>query len=242
MMDNETPEVQQENIRPLLQELATKTMQLGQLTLGLYAQGELTHQAVNPLCDELLALEEKLTPQAAASASAEPVEAETAVAPSPEPTSTLTQCPQCQTAVVPGRKFCTNCGFNLSTVEAAPSVSTAPHDTQASPGPESPPSLSPAASPQALTPPVSGNCITCGATLQSDAAFCTNCGEPIASMTAQTEASFMPAAMPVTVPPSPVSDSQTVGPITQYCENCGKGVAAEITVCPECQGTQFDPA
>ena len=51
-------------LRDQLAAIHNKIMQLGQTTLTLYAQGELAHDDLVPMCEELLALEQALLPQA----------------------------------------------------------------------------------------------------------------------------------------------------------------------------------
>ncbi|MCZ7674195.1 MAG: hypothetical protein M5U34_47240 [Chloroflexi bacterium] len=114
-----------DNLRPFIQQLSLKTMQLGQLVLDLYAQGQLTHTAIAPLCDDLLALE-KTWPTASV-ASDKPVETATAVPtpdpaaphlpeepaviPAPVPLPAPTHCPQCHVELAPGKNSAPHAGF-----------------------------------------------------------------------------------------------------------------------------------
>ncbi len=180
-------------LRPLLQEMMQKTVQLGQATLVLYTQGEVTHAALASLCEELLVMEQSLLIQpeklTADPLPAPPLETAVAVPAQPTPPPPLTHCPQCHTAVAPGKKFCTNCGLRLippdpatAATIPAPTVAThiaAPHSA---PFIAPPPSFTaPAAAAGALATHPAGNCPTCGVRLMPNAAFCTNCGHPLAA-------------------------------------------------------------
>jgi predicted amidophosphoribosyltransferase len=250
-------------LRSMIQEAMLKTTQLGQIVLDLYAQGQLTHAAITPLCEELLALEKQILPapllpnetagnEATVSPSppvmaTEPPQAQTQ--PTPEPAPSATHCPDCHTPITPGKKFCTKCGHRLNPVgePATPTPATPPMVTPAV-AIQTPDPL-PFVSPVPMTPPLSttgsyNTCVTCGTELMPNAAFCTNCGQPIGPGGQQPV--YSPPPIQATAYP-PVSYSQgapsvSAGPITKFCQNCGKGLTAEVTVCPECRGSQFVPA
>lgn len=191
---------------------------------------------------------------------------ETAVSP-PTPSIPVTpfHCPQCQSVVVPGKKFCTTCGFrltpaeelvppppsNLSIPEASPSTYPTVIET---------PGVAPIVSPSVVVPPpivmeapiqavsMPGKCIICGVDLMPEAVFCTNCGQPIGPTHAPPLAP--PDSLPsvssftgsVLITQPDWSISMPVGPVAKYCENCGKGLTADVTICPECSSSRFDPA
>lgn len=48
------------DLRLLLQQVTWKTVELGQVVLALYADGRLAHEAIAPICEELLALERQM--------------------------------------------------------------------------------------------------------------------------------------------------------------------------------------
>jgi hypothetical protein len=264
------------DLRPFLQNITLKTVQLGQVALELYAKGELHHAAIVPLCEELLAAEKTLllpptplpAPPAETVAPIEPIEAvevvafveaaeeeATAVSPpalsppptieTPAPTAPVltdeaAHCPQCQSPVAPGKKFCTTCGFRLIPADPPPPpiIPEAP-----APMPEISLTTPPAALPETPapdpTPPDLTNeqCPTCGAELVEGAAFCIGCGQPLGSTPPlPVEPLPSPPPMPGSFAPPPV------GPIAKYCQNCGKGVTEETAVCSECGSTEFDPA
>lgn len=242
-------------LRPLLQEMMQKTVQLGQVTLALYTQGEVSHAALASLCEELLAMEQSLLIQPEKSTAdplpAPPVETAAAAPAQPAPPPPLTHCPQCHTAVAPGKKFCTNCGLRLIPPNPA-TAATIPTPTVATPTatPHSAPFIAP---PPSFTAPASaagawathpaGNCPTCGVQLMPNAAFCTNCGHPLAADNQPLippPATHVPyAAEPASQPPFPAAP---LSAIAKYCQKCGKGVSAEVMVCTECGGRTFDPA
>lgn len=269
------------DLRLLVQQVTLKTVELGQTVLALYSDGHLAHEAIAPICEELLALEKQMMPapeetpaleEQTAVITPEPIALppETAVSPPPPPIpAPSSHCPQCQSAVAPGKKFCTTCGFRLIPAEALvpppppnPSVPEAPPSTfptvVATPGGAPIVSSSVAVPPPTAveTPlqaaPMPGKCITCGAELVPEAAFCTNCGQsigpsqalPIAPSITQPDlpssASSFTGSDPITQPDW--SGSMPAGPVAKYCENCGKGLPADVTICPECSGSRFDAA
>jgi uncharacterized OB-fold protein len=270
------------DLRLLLQQVTLKTVELGQVVFTLYAEGHLAHEAIAPICEELLALEKQMmsAPEKPTAVIEEQtavivpesvsLPSETAVSSSPPPIpATPSHCPQCHSVVVPGKKFCTTCGFCL--IPAAELASSPPPIPYA---PEAPQATYPTviempggdpiiSSSMAVPPPmeietpiqaaiIPGKCITCGVELMPEAAFCTNCGQPIGMPQAPPLAS--PITQPDSLPPvssfagsDPITQpdwavSMPVGPVAKFCENCGMGLAANVTVCPECGGSRFDLA
>jgi uncharacterized OB-fold protein len=243
-----------------IQQAAFKTVQLGQLTLDLYAQGQLTHAKIAPLCDELLAMEKELKSITAGPGKSSHADTsipisnalpitETAAAPTPAAPVEST-CPRCQAVVAPGKKFCTACGLRL----IPPDSSTTPPSATNKPQPESTfqsPATSmhtqgaapfitpPPAETAPATPSSSGvdKCSTCGVDLVPNAAFCTNCGQSLGKV--KSPSPDFNATDTMQTEPTP---SVIAGPITKYCQNCGKGLTAEATACSECGGVGFDPA
>lgn len=266
------------DLRLLLQQVTRKTVELGQVVLALYADGRLAHEAIAPICEELLALEKQMmsAPEEPLAVIEEqtavivpefvPAPSETAVSPPPPSIpATPSHCPQCHSVVAPGKKFCTTCGFRL--IPAAELVSSPPPTSYA---PDMPPTTYPTvietpggdptvSSARAVPPPmvieapiqeatIPGKCITCGVELMPEAVFCTNCGQPIGPSQAPPNIqsdSFPPASSfagsdPITQPDWAIS--MPVGPVAKYCENCGKGLTADVSICPECGGSKFDLA
>lgn len=242
------------SLRSFTQQVALKTMQLGQVTLDLYAQGQLIHPALSPLCDELLAFEKQMMPAAhievieekaaVSGPTTQPPPSETVVPRTEEPAVTLAHCPQCQTVVGSGKKFCTVCGFRLVPQEFVPQTELPGEQIPTTPEtwvPTNPITTMPPAaliSPPSQTDPSStnGKCVACGLVLQPGSAFCTNCGQPVMQTEQQPLASSIDSPLPLSNP------AVVASPIAKYCENCGRGLPAEISVCPDCKGTLFDPA
>lgn len=234
-----------------LQEMATKLLLLGQATMQAYAKGELAHPLLLPLCEEIRQLEKQnvlrneqtestatpdtikpVVPDSVAVSEPPPPEPQmmdpemsfvtplpTVVAqftpPTPDPVIT---CHHCGAPLTAGRKFCTQCG---ASVIPTGTITPAPPD-------------------HLMTPPVTPlKCPSCHEAVAPDMLFCTNCGyqlqaakslEPMARPQIPTPPSLTPiitATTPQVVPPAP-------GLITQYCNNCGLGLPATMTVCPEC--------
>jgi predicted amidophosphoribosyltransferase len=97
------------------------------------------------------------------------------------------------------------------------------------------------------SPPAINNlCPTCGTVLQPYAAFCTHCGHPLGEQPIAPAGLSKDATPPGlqlmsdTLPP-PLPPAAPTGPVTQFCQNCGKGLPADIAICPDCSGTEFDP-
>ena len=98
-------------------------------------------------------------------------------------------------------------------------------------------------------------CTNCGATLRPDRRFCHRCGASVAEMVAELFPA-PPAPQPVDDRPAPrptipreewptiVSDSlphlaaagtpAAPAAMARFCNNCGLGLAADATVCPDC--------
>jgi RNA polymerase subunit RPABC4/transcription elongation factor Spt4 len=98
-------------------------------------------------------------------------------------------------------------------------------------------------------------CTNCGATLRPGRRFCHRCGASVAEMVAELfpaapapqPADDRPAPRP-TIPreewPTIVSDSlpylaaagtsAAPGAMARFCNNCGLGLAADATICPDC--------
>ncbi len=241
-------------LRSLLQEMMQKTVQLSQATLALYAQGEVAHTALAPLCEELLAMEQSLLmqpePPIADPLPLPPAKTAVAAPTEPAPPPPLTHCPQCHTAVAPGKKFCTNCGLRLIPPEPSsaatiptPKVTTSAETPYSAPYIAPPPaSIAPTSTPGTLAAHPAGNCPTCGVELIPNAAFCTNCGQPLAASghpPVPPPATQAPYAAPTV--PHPFFPAAPLPTIAKYCQNCGKGVSAEVMVCTECGGRMFDP-
>lgn len=110
-----------------------------------------------------------------------------------------------------------------------------------------------ASAPGEPSPPAElGFCTNCGATLRSGRRFCHRCGASVAEMAAAPPVPPADAALPppvATVPreewPTIVSDppryvvgNAPVMPVApamaRFCNNCGLGLDADVTVCPDC--------
>lgn len=125
------------DLRRLLQQVTLKTVELGQVVFALYAEGHLAHEAIAPICEELLALEKQMMSapekppvtieEQTAVIMPEPVALppETAVSP-PTPSIPVTpfHCPQCQSVVVPGKKILYNLRFSPDSRRGTRSPST----------------------------------------------------------------------------------------------------------------------
>ena len=94
-------------------------------------------------------------------------------------------------------------------------------------------------------------CTNCGAELRAGRRFCHRCGESVARMVAKALADAAPpaAAPPAAAPPARdewpgfLSDApryETSAPpaplpaMVRFCNNCGLGLDADATVCPDC--------
>lgn len=88
-------------------------------------------------------------------------------------------------------------------------------------------------------------CINCGEKLRPGKRFCHRCGAPVSEMF-PGGASEKPAPAVVSVeapatsapflfaPPPPPPPVERPVELTRFCNNCGLGVAAGVTVCPDC--------
>jgi RNA polymerase subunit RPABC4/transcription elongation factor Spt4 len=186
--------------------------------------------------------------------------AQEAVNPASQAVSAPT-CPRCGAVLRPNKPFCSTCGFRLPAGDALPddaspggmsAAATAPPALAAPPvGPVSPPVAPPPIIPAVLSAPVpagvspagapapaaAGHCTQCGNLLQEDALFCTYCGQPLTAMAVAPSFTAPPPAAVVSSPM--VAPPVAAGPVTQYCDNCGRGLTADTTVCPDCGGTAF---
>jgi predicted amidophosphoribosyltransferase len=135
--------------RELIQQIANKLSALGKATLQAYEAGELSGSSLAPLCQEIITLEEQLHRQTITTLPAMP-------APASSGTHQIPVCEHCGAVLVPGKKFCTQCG--------APIKKTVTPFT---------PTL-----PAASTPLVCGRCAK---PLPANARFCTHCGESVPS-------------------------------------------------------------
>ena len=227
-MSNEQPvdtSIKQDPRRDLLQQMSSKIVTLGQNTLALYQQNQLSYPDLSALCDELTALEDQIlgidgtqavsepeplppaTVEEGAQASSLHTSGQDARAPVlEEDTSTLfmdTTCVTCNASLKPGRKFCTNCGQK---VEAA---------------------AQPASSTVEPSPPASDfDCADCGTLLPAGSAFCTVCGKSV-------------DAPPVPLADAPPPPPATLDLVAKYCDGCGLGLPEETAVCPGCSGNTF---
>ncbi len=237
------------------QQMATKLVMLGQATMQAYAAGELDHPSLLPLCMEIVSLEPQLFPSKtemddpAPSPVVAPVPSESVSLPEPAPvlkprlpepeiapalnkgTPTLVThytpppsapvltCQQCGTPLVSGRKFCTRCGASVMPTGAI------------TPANQSQPSTA---------TPTKFKCTSCNEVVPPDALFCTNCGYQLRPQNPGVPVSRPLAPTVVMSPPIPTAGiiPSSVGTpsssITQYCNNCGLGLPATVTVCPDC--------
>lgn len=125
-------------------------------------------------------------------------------------------------------------------------------DSGAFPLPATATAQAPASAPDEPPPAELGFCTNCGATLRSGRRFCHRCGASVAEMAAAPPVSPVDAVLPLpvaTVPreewPTIVSDPPryVVGnapavpaapEMARFCNNCGLGLGADVTVCPDC--------
>lgn len=83
-----------------------------------------------------------------------------------EPAPSGDVCPKCGSAIVPGMRFCTGCGAALAEKKPEPvAAPAAPAPVAAAP-----------AEPEEKTVVSARTCANCGAKLESDTVFCTECG------------------------------------------------------------------
>lgn len=143
-------------------------------------------------------------------------------------------CPQCGTALIPGDRFCQECGFDLSTSEISESQSS-----EVTP-------LAPQSGPLTVCP-------QCSKKLMPGDRFCEECGFDTSVVQTQVKpvaAEVVPPAVPVPEPepvpisepvpetepePEPVSETEPVQEaVAQYCPQCGKPVITGDRFCQEC--------
>lgn len=134
-------------------------------------------------------------------------------------------CPQCGTTLIPGDRFCQECGFDLSTVDAA---------TIQSPEGEI------AASEPANIPV----CPQCGKKLVPGDRFCEECGFDTAVIKAEAPVIEVKATPPLPpVPePEPIPRETTPTEASQFCPQCGKPIIAGDRFCQECGFDTMKPA
>lgn len=89
-------------------------------------------------------------------------------------------------------------------------------------------------------------CINCGEKLRPGKRFCHRCGTPVSEMfpgsasekpapaVVSAEAPAAPAPFLFAPPPPPPPPVERPAELTRFCNNCGLGVAAGVTVCPDC--------
>jgi hypothetical protein len=80
-------------------------------------------------------------------------------------------------------------------------------------------------------------CINCGEKLRPGKRFCHRCGAPVSEMLSESVGerpgpAVVPAEAPAVYAPAAPPSSSTE--IVRFCNNCGLGLAAGITVCPDC--------
>lgn len=113
----------------------------------------------------------------------------------------MANCPQCQTPYEPGAAFCDNCGASLAALPPTPMAAPAP----AAPPPTYAPTqyAPPPAGYQAQPAPLASasNCTQCNMPLAPGAAFCDNCGAPVAAAPTGYQPS-MPTPPVQPVPPA----------------------------------------
>ncbi len=141
----------------------------------------------------------------------------------------------------------------LNAVAAEP---VAAEPAAAEPAAAEPVAAEPVAAPPAAQPDELQFCTNCGAPLRPGRRFCYRCGASLAEMTAEALAPAAPelAGRPSTAPvlsgppsewPTVIGDMPNFEDIpttppasapagTRFCNNCGLGVDASVTVCPEC--------
>lgn len=94
-------------------------------------------------------------------------------------------CPVCGTQPPAGAPFCPNCGASLISPPPPPGPAAAPPPQKYTPPPPPSPSAASSAPTVSAPPPSSAagpsTCQNCGATLESDSAFCDMCGSPVSA-------------------------------------------------------------
>ena len=136
-------------------------------------------------------------------------------------------CPQCGTTFEPDARFCLECGFDRSAIEAItkepvsmPEV-IANESTAASETPLETPGLIPESKPA---------CPQCGTTLVPGDRFCPECGFDTTKL-----ATVVPVVAEEVIPPAiPPEEPSIPAEIKQFCPQCGSVLAADERFCPDC--------
>lgn len=136
-------------------------------------------------------------------------------------------CTQCGESVDDDAAFCTSCG---AANEPAQPVQESSESPVSEPADESPPT-EPAIAPPSSTP----SCHSCGSELETDSAFCIQCGAaaaptPPAGKDVDKE-DAEPAAPPAPTADPPVDDS------TPRCASCGESIDSDAAFCVWCGTT-----
>ncbi len=241
-MSNEQPvdtSTKQDPRHELLQQMSGKIVTLGQKTLALYQQNQLSHPDLSVLCDELTTLEDQILG----------VDDRQSVS-EPEPPVTIEE-PVEFVSAEPHHQM------NEDGAQAA-SLHTSGQTARA-----------PVLEEDTSTLFMGTTCVTCNAPLKPSRKFCTNCGQKVevvaqpASVTAEPSSTagdfacddcgtLLPAGsafctvcgksvdappVPPAAPPPP--PPATLDLVAKYCDGCGLGLPEETAVCPGCGGNTF---
>jgi hypothetical protein len=134
-------------------------------------------------------------------------------------------CPQCGTTLIPGDRFCQECGFDLSAVESAEIQSPEGEIT----------------APEPAEIPV---CQQCGKKLVPGDRFCEECGFDTAIVKSHEPVIETMAATPLPpVPePEPVPEETPPTEASLFCPQCGKPMITGDRFCQECGFDTLKPA
>jgi len=133
-------------------------------------------------------------------------------------------CPQCGTTFEPDARFCLECGFDRSSVEAVLTEQTQDLKEIVKEAPEVP-----------VAPEKNPGCPQCGTTVSKVDRFCPECGfDSTSPVIAGPVASKIPVAEEVIPDVNPQQEPPPKEATKQFCPQCGTVISGDDRFCQEC--------